>query len=82
MLSFGKILLLAGVILGVMVVWRWLKTRDDPPAARRRGKGGGRGREALTQDMEPCPGCGTFVAAGTGACGRPECPATQGKNRV
>ncbi len=80
MLSFGKILLLAGVVLAVMVVWRWLKTRDAAPSGRRQA--GRRGREALTQDMEPCPACGTFVAVGTGTCGRPECPATRGKTRA
>ena len=75
MLSFGKILLLVGVILAVTVVWRWLKSRDrdEAPAKSRRARAK---REALTQDMEPCPSCGTFIAAGTGSCGRKECPAT------
>jgi hypothetical protein len=75
MLSFGKILMLAGVVLAVMVVWRWLKSRDreDAPAKPRQGRAR---RDALTQDMEPCPSCGTFIAAGTGSCGRKECPAT------
>ena len=75
MLSFGKILMLAGVVLVVMVVWRWLKSRDreDTPVRPRQGRAT---RETLTQDMEPCPACGTFIAAGTGSCGRKECPAT------
>jgi hypothetical protein len=75
MLSFSKILLLVGVILAVGVVWRWLKTRDrdDAPQARRAGR---TKRGTLTQDMEACPSCGTFVPVGTGACGRAECPAT------
>ena len=75
MLSFGKILLLAGVILAVIVVWRWLKSRDrdDAPPKARAGRSK---RGTLTQDMEACPACGTFVPVGTGACGRAECPAT------
>jgi hypothetical protein len=75
MLSFGKILMLVGVVLAVMVVWRWLKSRDreDAPSKPRTGRGK---REALTQDMEPCPSCGTYIPAGTGSCGRQECPAT------
>lgn len=81
MLSFGKILLLVAVALGVMIVWRWLKARErvEEDQARR---GGGARRRAVTQDMEPCPGCGTFVPVGSGACGRPECPASKGKSRV
>ncbi|MGE0154127.1 MAG: hypothetical protein AB7R90_16040 [Reyranellaceae bacterium] len=71
----GKILLLAGVVLAVMVVWRWLKSRDREDGVRKPRAGRSR-RGALTQDMEPCPACGTFVPVGTGACGRPECPAT------
>lgn len=75
MLSFGKILMLAAVVLVVMVVWRWLKARDIADASgkprRTRAK-----RESIAQDMEPCPSCGTYIATGTGSCGRPECPAT------
>ncbi len=75
MLSFGKILMLAGVVLVVMVVWRWLKSRDrdEAPPKPRQGRAK---REALTQDMEPCPSCGTFMVAGAGSCGGRECPAT------
>lgn len=75
MLSFGKILMLAAVALTVMVVWRWLKSREleNAPEKPRAGR---RKREPLTQDMEACPGCGTFVPVGTGSCGRPECPST------
>ena len=75
MLSFGKILMLAGVVLAVMVVWRWLKSREREagPETPRRSR---RKPAAVTQDMEPCPACGTFVASGTGTCGRAECPAT------
>jgi len=78
MLSFGKILMLVAVVLAVMVVWRWLKARDLEDGQRKARRGRSR-RESITQDMEPCPACGTFIAAGTGSCGRPECPSSSSR---
>lgn len=68
-----KLLLLAAVAFGV---WRlWHKIIRVPDA-----QGGGtakprRGSSAARiEDMAQCPVCNTYLAAGSGACGRQDCP--------
>ena len=48
-----------------------------PSAAPERGRPrqAAGGAEARTEEMEPCPACGAYVASGRARnCGRPDCP--------
>jgi len=84
-LSFGKLLLLAGV---VTVVWYGVKYRARVEAIRRNVREEFARRHAASpsrsprpggarpvEDLVKCPQCGAFVAAhGATNCGKPGCP--------
>lgn len=70
MLSAGKILLTLIVVVAVAFVVRLLNRRaalkaaPQPPAAPR----------TRTVDLEHCGACNAYVARGSGACARLDCP--------
>jgi hypothetical protein len=81
-LSFGKLLLLAILIL---IVWYGFKYAARVESVRqalraealRRRQGGSGARPAArpVEDLVKCPRCGAFVAAaGAANCGKPQCP--------
>lgn len=86
-MSFGKVALLVAI---VAIVWfgfrwfqRWEKERRTDTASRDRldrdaspgDKPGGRARTGTEPEvMTACRVCGTYVAPGARACGRPNCP--------
>ena len=84
-LSFGKLLLLAILILIVIYGFKYaarveaVRQALRADAQRRRQGGGVRGgmRSAArpVEDLVKCARCGAFVAAtGAANCGKPQCP--------
>jgi hypothetical protein len=68
MLSFSKILVLVVICIAAWVV-----------LSRLRGGGGAKVSDAppkrlKAEDTVRCSVCGTFIAEGTGPCGRSDCP--------
>ncbi|HZH28079.1 MAG TPA: hypothetical protein VEY95_12935 [Azospirillaceae bacterium] len=76
MFSLSKLLALAAIIAAVWAAFKWyrrialLKERLDADPART----GRDGPRRQVEEMVRCRTCGTFVAAGGGACGRDGCP--------
>lgn len=70
MLSFGKILLIAVVVLAVLAFLRGQRAQRDRAAARRKPA-----PLQSTETLERCPVCGVFRAPGDSfACAREDCP--------
>jgi len=82
-ISFTKVLLLVAVIAIVWFGFRWFQRweKERREADDREYKNDRLGREASpkadakdVEVMSACRVCGTYVAQGTRACGRPRCP--------
>jgi hypothetical protein len=82
-ISFSKVLLLVAVIAIVWFGFRWFQRweKERREAADREEKNGRLGRDASpkaddknVEVMSACRVCGTYVAQGARACGRPRCP--------
>jgi uncharacterized protein len=80
-LSFGKLLVLALLILAVWYGFKYAgrveQVRQAVKRARAQQQRGGRdaGPRLQAEDMVKCHSCGTYVAAhGVGKCGQPDCP--------
>jgi hypothetical protein len=82
-ISFAKVLLLVAVVAVVWFGFRWFQRWEKERSARAASdeKGGRLGRDASPQAdarevevMTACRVCGTYVAQGARACGRPRCP--------
>ncbi|MEZ5669784.1 MAG: hypothetical protein R3F55_20570 [Alphaproteobacteria bacterium] len=73
MLSFGKILIIVAVVVGVMVAYRVMSVAKKASAERARAPGPRRdGRvDAKAAELRNCPACGTYTDA---RCNRPNCP--------
>ncbi|HZT50305.1 MAG TPA: hypothetical protein VFA22_00140 [Stellaceae bacterium] len=79
-LSFGKLLLLAAIVVAVWSAFKYAQRIEAirravrrEMEARRAGQAGGPAIRA--EDLVKCRVCGTYVAArGTTACGRTDCP--------
>jgi hypothetical protein len=73
--SFSKLALVVAVILVLWYALRWLnrapanlmRRRPQPSPQAPRGP-------AAIEDLEACAACGTYLAAGARACGKPGCP--------
>lgn len=74
MLSPLKIIVLAGIIVGVWYAFRWLNRIGVNKSQRLRKKSREQ-RAAEIEDMVRCPVCDTYVPAGQlHDCDRPDCP--------
>jgi uncharacterized protein len=74
-----KWIVVALLVLAVWYGYRWLGRAQRIRSARERAKGVGPAPtpgapRAAAEDMRKCPACGVYVSAGSGACGRPDCP--------
>lgn len=76
MLSFGKVILIVVVIVGVMVAFSVAKRLRPPDQQRAAGSppdsapNAGRANNQ-SADLKACPRCGTYTQT---ACGKPDCP--------
>jgi len=61
----SRLLVLAAVAYAVWQLWHRLIGTGGRPRDRSAGR---------IEDMAQCPVCGTYVAAGSGRCGRQDCP--------
>jgi uncharacterized protein len=79
-LSFGKLLVLALLILAIWYGFKYAGRVEQVRQAVKRartsaGQQRGGGQRLQAEDMVKCRACGTYVAAhGVGKCGRPDCP--------
>ncbi|MDB5411407.1 MAG: hypothetical protein JWL84_6319 [Rhodospirillales bacterium] len=81
-LSFGKLLVLALLILAIWYGFKYAgrveQVRQAVKRARAAAAGqqrGGGAQRLQAEDMVKCRACGTYVAAhGAGKCGRTDCP--------
>jgi len=71
MFAFPKLIIVVLVVAAAWVGYRWLNgvtrelsSRRPPPP----------NRAINAEDLVACEICGAYVAAGAGACGRPDCP--------
>ena len=64
---------LAIILLIGFLVWYGLRWVNGPARGVRR-RPDSRPRQAAIEDLVACRSCGTYVAAGSGSCGRPGCP--------
>jgi hypothetical protein len=73
--SFSKLALVIAVILVLWYALRWLNRaptnlmRRRPAPSPQRPAG-----PAAIEDLVACAACGTYLAAGARACGKPGCP--------
>lgn len=79
----SKWIVVALLVLAVWYGYRWLGRAQRIRAGRERARGVGAGvgpapapgaPRAAAEDMRKCPACGVYVSAGSGPCGRPDCP--------
>jgi hypothetical protein len=81
-MSFGKLVVLAIIIVVVWNVFRYARRMEAVSRALKREIDLRRQRAAATttprsiaaEDLAKCARCGAYVAKGA-ACGRPDCPA-------
>lgn len=73
--SFNKLAVVVAVILALWYGLRWLN-RAPANLMRRRPEPAPQGptAKAAIEDLVACAACGTFVAIGARACGKPGCP--------
>jgi uncharacterized protein len=76
--SFSKILILVAIISAIWFAFRLLgqldrQRRDAVRRKKERARAQGPTPRQV-DDMVKCDVCGTFVARGSKACGRPGCP--------
>jgi hypothetical protein len=70
MFALPKLMIVVLVVAAAWVGYRWLNgvTRDLP-----RRRMASRRTPINAEDLAACEVCGAYVAAGTPACGRPDC---------
>lgn len=79
-LSFGKLFLLAVIVLIVWSAFKYAQRIDMVRRTVRREMDARRGRQArgptiAAEDLVKCERCGAYVAArSTASCGRADCP--------
>ena len=73
-----KLFVILALLIAAWIAFRWLNKPAAPPVARRRPAAapqGARGQAAIeVEDLVQCRVCGTYVSAGSPACGRAGCP--------
>jgi len=69
-MGFTKIIFIAALAVAGYMVWR----RVQGALAGQKDKVSRREAGRVLSDMEKCPTCGTYVAAGMGRCNRADCP--------
>jgi hypothetical protein len=50
------------------------RAREAKARGQRQARAPGNARRTAVSETRECPVCGAYVAQGTGACGRPNCP--------
>jgi len=73
-MGLTRLLFIAALAVAGYLVWRrvqrFLDGAQQPDKVRKPAQGDGR----VLNEMEKCPVCGTYVAAGVGRCARADCP--------
>jgi hypothetical protein len=72
--SFSKLALVVAVIIALWYALRWLNRAPTHLMRRRPAPSPPGPAQAAIEDLVACHTCGTYVAAGARACGRPGCP--------
>lgn len=75
--SLSKILLLIAIISAIWFGFRLLSQLDRQRrdvARKKEGRARAQGTPRQVDDMVKCDVCSTFVARGSGDCGKPGCP--------
>jgi hypothetical protein len=79
MLSLPKILFLILLAAGAWVAWRWYKRVGEVRRVDRQAdRTATESRRTDAEVAVRCRVCGTYVAAGSGSCGRGDCPYGRG----
>lgn len=81
-ISFGKVIVLVAVVAMVWFGFRWFqrwekerREKEDKTEARLGRDASPKAADTVpTEVMTACRVCGTYVADGARACGRPRCP--------
>lgn len=69
-----KVLLTLALIFLVWFGFKYVSRLAAMKAAKPPAPKPGAKAAEIVQDMEKCPTCGSFVAAGARSCGRSDCP--------
>ncbi len=74
--AIERLVILALVVYGVWQVGRRVMNggADPQPQPSRGGRARGAADRATIEDLSECRACGSYVAAASGACARPDCP--------
>lgn len=72
--SFSKLALVVAVIVVLWYALRWLNRAPSHLVRRRPAPSPQGSTQTAIEDLVACQACGTFIAPGARACGRPGCP--------